>query len=114
MPVYNWKARTRQGQVKKGVMKAGDDAAVMAHLRAQQLLPINVRPAPKDLLAFLPAMGAGVTTRELVVFTRQFSTSRHISSSISLAIATSSKFTPTTSPCESRTAALLSLLWIRF
>jgi len=74
MPVFNWKARTRQGAVKKGVMEAQNDEAVMAALRSQSLLPIAVKPAPKDLLEFLPQMGNPVSTRELVVFTRQFST----------------------------------------
>jgi type IV pilus assembly protein PilC len=74
MPVFNWKARTRQGAVKKGVMEAQNDEAVMAALRAQSLLPIAVKPAPKDLLEFLPEIGNPVSTRELVVFTRQFST----------------------------------------
>jgi len=74
MPVFNWKARTRQGAVKKGVMEAQNDDAVMAVLRSQSLLPIAVKPAARDLLEFLPEMGNPVSTRELVVFTRQFST----------------------------------------
>jgi len=74
MPVFNWKARTRQGAVKKGVMDAQNDEAVLAALRSQSLLPITVKPAAKDLLDFLPEMGNPVSTRELVVFTRQFST----------------------------------------
>jgi type IV pilus assembly protein PilC len=55
-------------------MEAQNDEAVMAVLRSQSLLPIAVKPAPKDLLEFLPEMGSPVSTRELVVFTRQFST----------------------------------------
>jgi len=74
MAVFSWKARTRQGAVKKGVMEAQNDEAVLAALRAQSLLPITVKPAPKDLLAFLPELGSPVSTRELVVFTRQFGT----------------------------------------
>ena len=74
MPVFSWKARTRQGAVKKGVMEAQNDEAVMAALRSQSLLPIAVKPAPKDLFEFLPEFGNPVSTRELVVFTRQFST----------------------------------------
>ena len=74
MPVFNWKARTRQGAVKKGVMEAQNDEAVMTTLRAQNLLPIAVKPAARDLLEFLPEFGSPVSTRELVVFTRQFST----------------------------------------
>jgi len=74
MPVFSWKARTRQGAVKKGVMEAQNDEAVMAVLRGQNLLPIAVKPAPKDLMEYLPELGNPVSTRELVVFTRQFST----------------------------------------
>ena len=35
MPVFTWEGRTRQGTVKKGVIEAANEAAVMAQLRAQ-------------------------------------------------------------------------------
>ena len=37
MPVFTWEGRTRQGTIKKGVMEAVNEAAVMAQLRAQAL-----------------------------------------------------------------------------
>ncbi len=74
MPVYQWQGRTRQGAIKKGVMEAANDGAVIAHLRGQSLLPVSVKPKPKDLLEYLPSMGSKVSIRELVVFTRQFAT----------------------------------------
>jgi type IV pilus assembly protein PilC len=74
MPVYTWEGRTRQGSIKKGVMEAANEAAVMGQLRAQQVIPINVKAKSKDLLDSLPFLKGGVSTRELVVFTRQFAT----------------------------------------
>ncbi len=74
MPIYKWEGRTRQGAIKKGVMDASSEAMVMNQLRAQALVPINVKLKPKDLLAGVPGFRGGVSTRELVVFTRQFGT----------------------------------------
>jgi type IV pilus assembly protein PilC len=74
MPVYLWKARTRQGTVKKGELEATNDAAVMAQLRAQMLSPVTVKKKPKDLSEYLPFLKKRVKTKELVIFTRQFAT----------------------------------------
>ena len=38
MPLFLWKARTRQGIIKKGEIEASNDQAVMAQLRAQMLM----------------------------------------------------------------------------
>ena len=72
MGVFIWEGRTRQGAIKKGTMEASDADAVMAHLRAQMVLPISVRAKPKDVLDYLPFLKKGIKTRSLVVFTRQF------------------------------------------
>jgi type IV pilus assembly protein PilC len=74
MPVYIWKARTRQGTVKKGEVEAANDAAVMAQLRAQMLMPVSVKPKAKDIREYIPFLKPGIRTRELVIFTRQFAT----------------------------------------
>ena len=74
MPVYLWKARTRQGTIKKGEVEASNDAAVMAQLRAQMLLPVSVKPKPKDITEYLTFLKSGIKTKELVIFTRQFAT----------------------------------------
>jgi type IV pilus assembly protein PilC len=74
MPVYLWKARTRQGTIKKGEVEAANDAAVMAQLRAQMLLPVSVKGKPKDVTEYLPFLRPGIKTKELVIFTRQFAT----------------------------------------
>ena len=74
MPVYLWKARTRQGTIKKGEVEAANDAAVMAQLRAQMLLPVSVKAKAKDVSEYLPFLRPGIKTKELVIFTRQFAT----------------------------------------
>jgi type IV pilus assembly protein PilC len=74
MPVYTWKARTRQGTVKKGELEAQNDQAVIAQLRGQMLMPITVKKKPKDVAEVFPFLAPGITTKELVVFTRQFAT----------------------------------------
>ena len=74
MAVFIWEGRTRQGTTKKGVMEAASEAAVMAQLRAQMIMPVNVKTKPKDLLAGVSLFEGSVTTRDLVIFTRQFAT----------------------------------------
>jgi type IV pilus assembly protein PilC len=73
MPTFAYEGRTRQGQVKKGVIEAATEAAAMMQLRAQSIIPTSVRP--KTARSFeLGFMKKKVTTRDLVVFTRQFAT----------------------------------------
>jgi type IV pilus assembly protein PilC len=74
MPIYQWKGRTRQGTLKKGEIEAVNEAAVMAQLRAQTLLPVSVKEKAKDVSEYLTFLKQGITTRELVIFTRQFAT----------------------------------------
>ncbi len=74
MPIFNWKARTRQGALKKGEMEAGNEAAVMAQLRAQSLLPMVVKQKPKDISEYLTFLKEKINTKAMVIFTRQFAT----------------------------------------
>ncbi len=75
MPVFTWEGRTRQGTTKKGVMEAASEAAVMAQLRAQAIMPVAVKPKAKDLLEGFALLRAGpIKTRTSCIFTRQFAT----------------------------------------
>jgi type IV pilus assembly protein PilC len=74
MTVYIWKARTRQGTVKRGEVEAANDAAVISQLRAQMLHPITVKKKPKDVREYLPFLKPRIRTKDLVIFTRQFAT----------------------------------------
>ena len=71
MNEWVWEARTRTGEVRKGVMEAADQAAVEARLKSQNLTPSKVKKKGRGLnLTF----GSPVSEKELVVFIRQFAT----------------------------------------
>ena len=74
MPIYQWKGNTRRGTVEKGEIEASSDAAVIAQLRSQQIRPISVRKKAKDLDEYFVFLQPKVTTKDLVIFTRQFAT----------------------------------------
>jgi type IV pilus assembly protein PilC len=74
MAVYIWKGRSRQGNIKKGEIEAANEAAVMAQLRSQLILPVSVKEKPKDISEYLPFLKPKIKTKELVIFTRQFAT----------------------------------------
>jgi type IV pilus assembly protein PilC len=74
LPIFNWKARTRQGTVKKGEIEAANQEAVMVQLRAQLLLPVTVKEKAKDISEYLTFLKQPIKTKELVIFTRQFAT----------------------------------------
>jgi len=74
MPVYNWKGKTRQGTVTKGEMEAATVEAVEALLRGQMLTPVMVKAKPKDISEYLGFLKQRITTKDLVIFTRQFAT----------------------------------------
>jgi len=72
LPVWKWEAKTRQGELRGGEMEAADDAAVKARLSQMGLEPTRVKKKPKEINIKIPGFG-GVTTKDLLVFTRQFS-----------------------------------------
>src|SRR2546423_8744372 len=68
---YQWEARTRTGETKKGVMEAESEEAVHNKLKLQLLQPVIVKKQAKQLsLQF----GTGVKTTDIVIFTRLFAT----------------------------------------
>jgi type IV pilus assembly protein PilC len=73
MPTFVWEAKTRVGEVKRGEMDAASAEAVNQRLRAQNLQPGKVKKKPRELRIAMPG-SSGVTTKDLVVFTRQFAT----------------------------------------
>jgi type IV pilus assembly protein PilC len=71
MAEFTWEARTRAGEVRRGVMDAENEAAVNTRLRQQQLNPVQVRRR-RSALRF--QIGSGVGTKDLVTFARLFGT----------------------------------------
>ncbi|MDW7709324.1 MAG: type II secretion system F family protein [Deferrisomatales bacterium] len=74
MPVYKWEGRTRDGTVKKGTLEAASEAAVSANLRSQKLAPTKIKKSLGATEIKIPGLKPKVTTKDIVVFTRQFAT----------------------------------------
>ena len=72
MPTFEYTARNAQNQLLKGTIEAAskDDAA--KQIRQKKLILVSVNEPPKQLK--LSFGGSGVTTRDVVIFTRQFAT----------------------------------------
>jgi type IV pilus assembly protein PilC len=71
MPAYAWKGKTRDGKVVSGERVADNREAVLALLRRDQILVSSVREKGRELA--LPKFGGGVPSKDLAIFTRQFS-----------------------------------------
>ncbi|HEX9053194.1 MAG TPA: type II secretion system F family protein [Anaeromyxobacter sp.] len=71
-PVFRWSGKTKSGEARAGEMEAQDSAAVETRLRQMGIEPVKVRKKPKEIHIRLPGIG-GVTTKDILVFTRQFS-----------------------------------------
>jgi type IV pilus assembly protein PilC len=68
---FVWEARARTGEVRKGSMEAASEDAVNERLRSQQLQPTKVKKKGKEL-SF--QIGTGVSSKDIVTFTRLFAT----------------------------------------
>jgi type IV pilus assembly protein PilC len=70
--VFKWSGKTKAGDLRAGEMEAQDAEAVRARLVQMGIEPTKVRRKGKELNISLPGVG-GVTTKDILVFTRQFS-----------------------------------------
>lgn len=74
MPIYLWSGTDRAGKKQKGEIEA-DNLALARQMIARKNIAIkNMRPKPKDISEYIPALQGGVKEKELVIFVRQFST----------------------------------------
>jgi type IV pilus assembly protein PilC len=71
VPAFVWKGKTRDGKVVSGERVADSKEAVMQLLRRDQILVSSVKEKGKELS--LPKLGGGVPSKDLAIFTRQFS-----------------------------------------
>jgi type IV pilus assembly protein PilC len=74
MPEFKWKATTRSGREQTGIMEAETADQVRAALQKQQLTVVQVKKKAKELTIAIPGITGRVTDKDLVVFTRTFST----------------------------------------
>jgi type IV pilus assembly protein PilC len=74
MPEYVWKAKTTVGNIITGEMNEVNESVVLTKLRRMNYTNIKVKKKPKDLLANVAFFQPKVTTKDVVIFTRQFAT----------------------------------------
>ncbi|OQX12585.1 MAG: pilus assembly protein PilC [Desulfobulbaceae bacterium A2] len=74
MPVYLWKGKNIHGETRKGEIEAPDEASVLAQLKRLRIDATRVKPKPKDLFENIKIFKPKVTTKDTVIFTRQFAT----------------------------------------
>ncbi len=73
MPVFEYTAKNATtGQILKGTFDAPTRDEVVGHLRKNRLLLVSLREARREIKLSLP--GRGISTRDIVIFTRQFAT----------------------------------------
>ena len=72
MPMFEYTAKNVQsGQLVKGTLDVPSRDEVIAHIRKNRMTLVSIREAPRSLNI---TFGGGITTRDVVIFTRQFST----------------------------------------
>jgi type IV pilus assembly protein PilC len=71
MPSYEWKGRDQSGNAQSGVLIGDSKDAVIAALRRQQIVVTTVKEKGKEIA--LPKFGGGIKSKDIAIFTRQFS-----------------------------------------
>jgi type IV pilus assembly protein PilC len=71
LPVWRWEGKTRGGGARLGEMEAANADAVRARLQQMGVEPVKVKKKPREFN--IPMPGGGVTEKDILVFTRQFS-----------------------------------------
>jgi type IV pilus assembly protein PilC len=73
MPVYEYTARNpANGQILKGQLDVASKEDVVKHIKQQKMMMVNIREQPKQITFSLKRRG--ISTRDIVIFTRQFAT----------------------------------------
>jgi type IV pilus assembly protein PilC len=71
MPNFEWKGRDRNGNTQTGVLIGDSKEAVIANLRRQQIVVTTIKEKGKEIA--LPKFGGGISSKDIAIFTRQFS-----------------------------------------
>ena len=74
MPEYKWVGETKKGKTIRGELEAADEKMARLQLKRRNLKIKKVKEKPKDLFANVSFMQPKITSKDLVIFTRQFST----------------------------------------
>src|SRR5262245_4877431 len=75
MPTYVWKGKSSaSGEVQAGELTYETQEEALAYLRKRRILITSLLEKPKDIKFKVPGGGAGVSVKDLAIFTRQFAT----------------------------------------
>jgi type IV pilus assembly protein PilC len=74
MPVYLWVGKNRNGDVQKGEIDLANEDAVRNHLTKLRITPTKIKKKPKDLFENVALLQPPVKEKDIIVFSRQFST----------------------------------------
>jgi type IV pilus assembly protein PilC len=72
MATFVYSARTVAGDMQSGEIDLKDRDEVIGFLRRQRMIPLKIQEKQTGLQ--IPSFGAGVSTHDIVIFTRQFAT----------------------------------------
>ena len=74
MPIYLYAGKTKRGRVTKGELEAVDERIARIQLKRRNIEVTKLKPKPKDIFESISFMQPKVTNKDIVIFTRQFST----------------------------------------
>lgn len=74
MPIYNWAGKTKKGRTLKGELDAADERIARIQLKKRNIEVTKLKPKPKDIFENVSFMQPKITNKDIVIFTRQFST----------------------------------------
>ncbi|MCJ7596434.1 MAG: type II secretion system F family protein [Desulfobacterales bacterium] len=74
MPVYVWVAVTKKGRKLKGEIDAANENIALNQLKKRYFTVKKLKLKPKDLFAGISLLQPKITKKDVVIFTRQFST----------------------------------------
>ncbi|MFO8164441.1 MAG: type II secretion system F family protein [Desulfatiglandales bacterium] len=74
MPIYVWVGKNKKGRSIKGELEAADERIARIQLKKRSIHVTKLKQKPKDLFENISFMQPKVTNKDLVIFTRQFST----------------------------------------
>ncbi|MFH1350940.1 MAG: type II secretion system F family protein [Pseudomonadota bacterium] len=74
MPTFIYVVQTKKGRKLKGELEAADEKIASSQLRRRSLTIVKLKLKPKDVLENIAFFQPKITTKDIVIFTRQFST----------------------------------------
>ncbi|MBN2374167.1 type II secretion system F family protein [bacterium] len=74
MAVFKYKGKTVQGKMVQGEITGESKSVVMAELRRQAIIPVQVKKKATEISIKIPGLGHKIKEKDIIIFTRQFST----------------------------------------